>query len=401
MTSSSPAASASPGALERLLATKEVVIACGPGGVGKTTTAAALAATAAARNDGRVLVVTVDPARRLAEALGANGIGNQATRVGAAAFAAAGVRPAGQLWAAMLDTRESWDGLVRRHSPDAATTRRILQNPLYQNIAGRFAQSHEYIAMERLYEIRAEGRYDLVVVDTPPTRRALGFLDAPERMADFFSSALLRWLTVPYRSRLVNLASRPFYQVADRILGTQFLEDVAEFFLLFQTMYTGFVDRARAVSALMREPSTTFMVVTTLEASPIVEAQRFVEALRSRRLHLGLLVANKVLPSSLADPGAAHLAEQLESSAAKLAKETAAALDSPDTDPAALARVLEEVGTSFLRFRHVARREAELLAGLAREHDVTACVPHLTRDVTDVAALLELGSHIFGEEHAD
>jgi anion-transporting ArsA/GET3 family ATPase len=396
------------GALERLLATKEVVIACGPGGVGKTTTAASLAATAAARAAGRVLVVTVDPARRLADALGARAIGNEARRVGADAFRAAGVRPAGELWAAMLDTRESWDGLVRRHSPDAATTLRILENPLYQNIAGRFAESHEYIAMERLYEIRSEGRYDLVVVDTPPTRRALDLLDAPERMAEFFSSRLLRWLIVPYRSRLMNLAARPFYQVADRILGTQFLEDVAEFFMLFQTMYDGFAERAHAVSSLLREPSTTFMVVTTLEATPAAEAQRFVEALRRRRLHLGLLVANKVLPNSLADPAAARLAERLRSASLEVAEAvlatdvaaTAPLLDAAQHDPAGLARVLEEVGESFLRFRHVARREAELLAELSKEHDVTARVPHLARDVTDLAGLLEIGDHLFGQEAA-
>ena len=123
----------------------------------------------------------------------------------------------------MLDTKQSWDDLVRRHAPDAETAVRILENPLYQNISGRFVQSHEYIAMERLYELHSEGSFDLIVVDTPPTRNALDFLEAPERMADFFSSRLLRMLIVPYRSRVVNLASRPFYQVADRILGSQFL----------------------------------------------------------------------------------------------------------------------------------------------------------------------------------
>ena len=125
------------------------------------------------------------------------------------------------------------------HAPDAETREQILANPLYQNISGRFVQSHDYIAMERLYEIHSEGKYDLIVVDTPPTRNALDFLDAPQRMADFFSSRLLRWLIVPYRSRLVNIASKPFYQVADRILGTQFLADISEFFILFQSMYDG------------------------------------------------------------------------------------------------------------------------------------------------------------------
>ena len=220
-----------------LLAAKEIVVACGPGGVGKTTTAAAAAAMAAVEHGGKVLVLTVDPARRLADALGLEGIGNDELRIPDEAFAGAAASPRGELWAAMLDTKETWDDLIRAHAPDAADARQILANPLYQNISGRFVQSHDYIAMERLYEIHSEGDYDLIVVDTPPTRNALDFLDAPQRMADFFSSRLLRWLIVPYRSRLVNVASRPFYQVADRILGTQFLADISEFFILFQTMY--------------------------------------------------------------------------------------------------------------------------------------------------------------------
>ena len=173
----------------------------------------------------------------------------------------------------MLDTKAGWDELVRRHAPDAATRDAILANPLYQNITGRFVHSHDYIAMERLHELHASGRYDLVIVDTPPSRNALDFLDAPARMAEFFGSRLLRWLTVPYRSRLFTAASKPFYQVADRVLGSQFLQDIAEFFILFQSMETGFVARAREVEQLLVDPRTTFVVVTTLEAAPSHEAR--------------------------------------------------------------------------------------------------------------------------------
>src|SRR5438445_239391 len=228
------------GSLEQLLAAKEIAITCGSGGVGKTTAAAAAAAMVAVKQGGKVLVVTVDPAKRLANALGLEGFANTEKRVPAEAFAAAGVTPRGELWAAMLDTKEAWDRLVQRHSPDARTARRILDNPLYQNVSGRFVQSHEYIAMERLYEIHSEGDYDLIVVDTPPTRNALDFLEAPQRMADFFSSRFLRWLTVPYRSRLVNLASRPFYQVAngagDAEQIARVLREVAESFCNFEVV---------------------------------------------------------------------------------------------------------------------------------------------------------------------
>ena len=190
--------------------------------------------------------------------------------------------------------------VVGRARPQACarsrTANQILANPLYRNITRRFAQGHDYIAMERLYELHEEGEYDLLVVDTPPSLNALDLLDAPGRMAEFFSSRLLRWLVVPYRSRLVNFASRPFYQVADRILGSQFLEDLAGFFILFQTMRDGFVARAEAVNRLLRDVRTTFVVVTTLEAVPAVDAEQLIESLRERHLHLGLLVCNKVLP---------------------------------------------------------------------------------------------------------
>ena len=155
----------------------------------------------------------------------------------------------GELWAAMLDTKQSWDALVLRHAPDEETAYKILDNRMYENITARFVQSHDYIAMERLFEIHETGRFDLIIVDTPPTRNALDFLDAPKRMAEFFGGRLLRWLTMPYRvggqrgARMINVASRPFYQMADRLLGSQFLQDIAEFFLNFQSMYSGFVDR--------------------------------------------------------------------------------------------------------------------------------------------------------------
>ena len=167
---SAGAADAEPRArsLEQLLAAKEIVITCGSGGVGKTTTAAAAGAMAATHLGGKVLVLTVDPAKRLATALGLEEFGNVETRVPHELFTAAGVEPRGELWAAMLDTKESWDALVRTHAPDAATREAILANPLYQNIAGKFVQSHDYIAMERLYEIHASGRYDLIIVDTHP-----------------------------------------------------------------------------------------------------------------------------------------------------------------------------------------------------------------------------------------
>ena len=373
----------------QLLAAKDIVIACGPGGVGKTTTAAALAATAVVEQGGRVLVLTVDPARRLADALGLKGIGNDEVRIPDEVFARSAARPRGELWAAMLDMKQSWDDLIRAHAPDEATRHQILANPLYQNISGRFVQSHDYIAMERLYEIHSEGKYDLIVVDTPPTRNALDFLDAPQRMADFFSSRLLRWLIVPYRSRLVNFASKPFYQVADRILGTQFLADISEFFILFQSMYAGFVERADAVTRLLSDRRTTFMVVSTLEATPVREAEFFSAELTARKLHLGAIVLNKVLPEYLRDPAADKLAMSMVGRAAELA-------DGLTDDPVVAGRVVGEVAESFLNFGVVARREAEQQAELKGAPDVLVTVPFYDADIYDIGGLLELGAQVWG-----
>lgn len=378
------------GTLEQLLATKEIVICCGSGGVGKTTTAAALGAMAATHLGGKVLVVTVDPARRLANALGLESFGNVETQVPPEAFTAAGVEPQGELWAAMLDTKQSWDDLVRRHAPDDATRDAILANPLYTNITGRFVQSHDYIAMERLYEIHASGRYDLVIVDTPPTRNAIDFLEAPERMADFFSSRLLRWLTVPYRSRLVNVATKPFYRVADAILGSAFLEDIAEFFMLFQTMYDGFVERARSVQRTLEDKRTTFVVVSTLESAPVREAEFFIDALEAESFHLGAVVLNKVLPSYLLDTKAAKAAKAISADP----EGTAAALP-PLGEPDDVARVLEEVANSYLNFRVVATRESEQRKELAAQPEAIASVPYFDSDIFDLAGLLELGEQLW------
>jgi anion-transporting ArsA/GET3 family ATPase len=380
-----------PTTLESLLAAKEIAIFCGSGGVGKTTTAAAAAAMAAVKLGGKVLVLTVDPAKRLANALGLKGFGNTETRVPAAAFKAAGQpHPRGELWAAMLDTKQSWDSLVRRHAPDAVTAGRILENPLYQNISGRFVQSHEYIAMERLYELHSEGHFDLIVVDTPPTRNAVDFIEAPERMAEFFSSRFLRLLIVPYRSRVVNLATRPFYQVADRILGSQFLQDIAEFFILFQTMYDGFVERSLAVSRLLRDKRTTFVVVSTLEAAPVHEAEYFIEVLTAKKFHLDGLVLNKMLPAYFNDEAASARASVLVDRAPELAAKVAA-MTGDALDPAQVERVLTEVGESFCNFAVVAQREASQRADLSVVPSVVATVPYFETDIYDLAGLLRLG----------
>jgi anion-transporting ArsA/GET3 family ATPase len=392
-----PAASTLPAGLEALMASKEMVLVCGSGGVGKTTLAASLALAAAVEQGGKVLVLTIDPARRLADALGIGKIGNVATRVPDAALRSAGAEPRGELWAAMLDTKAGWDELIRRHAPDQRVRDSVLTNPLYQNITSRFVHSHDYLAMEQLHAVHASGAYDLVIVDTPPSRNALDVLDAPSRMVDFFGSRLLRWLTVPYRSRLFNLASKPFNQIADRVLGSRFLQDIAEFFILFQAMESGFVRRAREVEALLGDPRTTFVVVTTLEAAPAHEAGFLVRELARRQLPVGALIANRVMPSALTSRATATSARRLAAAATgnELSVDVAAALKrssrgSRTADPDLVATVLTTVAESFHDVALVATREAERRAELAALAPQVVDVEALPGDVHDLAGLLAI-----------
>ena len=374
-----------------LLSAKEMVLVVGSGGVGKTTVAAAMAAAAATEIGGRVLVLTVDPAKRLADALGVGEIANEATRVPDAAFADVGIEPRGELWAAMLDTRQGWDELIRHHAPDAAVREAVLANPLYQNLTGRFVHSHDYLAMEKLHELHATGEWDLIIVDTPPSRNALDVLDAPRQMKEFFGSRLLRWLTVPYRSRLFTVASKPFYQIADRVLGSRFLQDIAEFFILFQAMERGFVGHANEVERLLVDHRSTFVVVSTLEAAPSHEAKFLSRELRRRDMHLGAIIANRVMPSSFMAKGSATSARKLTQLAdGDLADAVAAELDA---DVAVTRAVLTEIGSRFHQVAVVATREAERRAELAELSPLLVAAPMLDHDINDVADLLDLAAH--------
>ncbi|MFM2071336.1 MAG: hypothetical protein RLZZ623_1599 [Actinomycetota bacterium] len=376
---------------------------CGSGGTGKTTVAAALGVVAATRLGTRVLVLTVDPARRLATALGLGSLGNTEVQVDPAVLAAADsaasgsptgpIGKHGELWVAMLDTKSGWDELVRRHAPDATVRDQVLANPLYKNITGRFVHSHDYIAMERLHELHASGRYDLLIIDTPPSRNALDLLDAPGRMKEFFASRLLRWLTVPYRSRLFTVASKPFYQVADRVLGSRFLQDIAEFFVLFQTMEKGFVQRADEVEQLLVDPRTAFVVVSTLEAAPAYEAAHLARELERRSMHLGAVVLNRVLPAAFREPAAAKAARRLRTAVdddafvVGVARSAEAAAD-------VTRAVLTEVSERFHDVAVVANREAERRSELERLGALTVAAPNLSREVTDLEALAQLGAYL-------
>jgi anion-transporting ArsA/GET3 family ATPase len=377
-----------PGDLGKRLSSLEVVICCGSGGVGKTTISAALAMAIAAAEDKRVLVLTVDPARRLATALGIKGIGAEPVRIPKARLRRAGIAVDGELEAAMLDMKQAWDRMIERYSPDRATAQRILRNPLYQRITDSFVGSHEYAAIESLYELHDAGEYDCIVIDTPPSRSALDFLEAPARLTDYVGSRLLSLLSgspTRFGFRAMNFAAAPFLRLADRLLGAEVLEEVSEFVQQLQLLYGGVQGRARAVNKLLRSSRTGFVVVTTLEHAPLAEAEFFCAKLRELEMPLRAVVANRVLPDVFREPGAVAAATTLVEDpkiAAWLTQELHARVA---TDTARF------IGETFLRRNALANREARQLSRLNRIGDVPIVrVPLFSEEVAELEGLARI-----------
>jgi anion-transporting ArsA/GET3 family ATPase len=285
-----------PNGVERIVESKDVVICAGSGGVGKTTTSAAIAAGMAARGS-RVAVLTIDPARRLAEALGLPDAGNEECRVPPERLERAGLDGgAGELWAMTLDAKRTFDELVERNAPDAATRDAVLGNPIYRQLSNAVAGSQEYMAMEKLYELHESGRYDLVVLDTPPTRNALDFLDAPNRLARFIDSRSLQFFRASGRAGLglFGRGAGALFSVLKRATGVDLLRDLADFFNAFGGMAEGVRDRAHAVEALLREDRTTFLLVTSPRTAAIADAEHFHGKLVDSGMPFGGVVVNRI-----------------------------------------------------------------------------------------------------------
>lgn len=275
--------------LDQVVADAEIVVVIGPGGVGKTTITAALGCRAAIDHGRRVLVVTVDPARRLADALGLGRLPGSPARVPTG-------EGAGQLWALAVDMSRSWDTLVEAIAKPA-DAKALLANSLYRALTTQFVQSHDYIALDHLCELSDDDRFDLVVIDTPPAGHAIDVLDAPDRMTAFFDSRLLRWLTAPYRSRLAQATARPFLAVAERLLGGQFLARIAELFWLFSQLQPGFVRRARKVKRKLDDPRTEYLVVTTSDPASVAKTEELLDELEARRRSPSVAVHNRAVPA--------------------------------------------------------------------------------------------------------
>ncbi|MGI9557802.1 MAG: ArsA family ATPase [Solirubrobacterales bacterium] len=282
--------------VEELLEGRSVAICAGSGGVGKTTTSAAIAAGMAERGL-KVAVLTIDPAKRLADALGLPELGNVERQVDPELLADAGIDAGeGELWAMMLDSKQTFDDVVRKHAPDEETRDRILSNRIYQQLSSALAGSQEYMAMEKLFELHQEQRYDLLVLDTPPSREALDFLEAPRRLTQFIEGRSLQLFMRPtgFGMKLFGAGTSMMFSVLRRVTGIDLLEDISEFFQAFSGMVGGFRERAMRVNELLADPQTCFLVVCGPQGEPITEAVYFHRKLVEAKLPFGGVIVNKV-----------------------------------------------------------------------------------------------------------
>jgi anion-transporting ArsA/GET3 family ATPase len=375
-----------------LLEGKKVCICAGSGGVGKTTTSAAVAMGMAA--DGKkVAVLTIDPAKRLANSLGLTELGNEERLVDPARFTEHGVEMKGELWAMMLDAKRTFDDLVERHAPDEETRDRILSNRVYQEISNAMAGSQEYMAMEKLYELHQEARYDLLVLDTPPTRHALDFIDAPERMTRFIEGKSLQFFLKPGRlgMRVLGRSGGILFSALKRITGIDLLQDLSEFFQSFGDMAQGFSERAQRVKQLLSSRGTTFLLVSAPERDPIDEAVFFWRRLKEAKLPFAGVVVNKVHPDygikAGKRRGLSHLEAELEQSF--------------DGTPGA-AELAARVAENFERYRVLAERDHANMAMLTdrlRDECIIE-VPYLDEDIHDIGGLALINRYLF-EKQAD
>jgi anion-transporting ArsA/GET3 family ATPase len=291
--------------LEAALAERRICICVGAGGVGKTTTAAAIALGLAASGR-RVALVTIDPSRRLAGALALSELSNEPRLLSAEHLAASGVALRGEVWAMVLDPKRTFDELIDALAGDQRTRDRVFANHIYRELSGAVGGSHEFTAVAKLYELDRSGRYDAIVLDTPPSRNTLDFLRAPQRLMAFLDAPALRLLLAPagFSARLASRAGAPALALIRRLIGVDLLAEIASFFAAIAGLLGGFRERAGAVEALLRDPGTTFVLVSSPEREPIRESIAFAAALRGEGLPIGAVIVNRVRIATTGDPAA-------------------------------------------------------------------------------------------------
>ncbi|MGI8558136.1 MAG: ArsA family ATPase [Solirubrobacteraceae bacterium] len=348
-------------------AAARIHICVGAGGVGKTTTAAALALSLAARGE-RVAVVTIDPAKRLAGALGLRELGGEPHLIDPRRFATQGIELRGELWAMMLDPKRTFDELIGRLAPDERSRDDVLANRVYRELSSAVAGSQEFTAIAKLYELDREGGFDAIVLDTPPSRNALDFLAAPLRLTQFFEGRALRALLAP--GRIMGRGTGIVFSILKRLTGVDLLTDLSAFFLALSGMIDGFNERAAGVDALLRRKDTAFVLITSPEHEPMREALEFALALRSSGLQISRAIVNRVHSSGEAST-----------------RELAGVLEP---------RLVASIASYLEDHAVLAERDRLAIERLRREAPGVALtlVPEMAGDVHDLAGLARVARHL-------
>jgi anion-transporting ArsA/GET3 family ATPase len=394
--------------LATLIEHRRIVVCVGTGGVGKTTVAAALAAEAASCGR-RALVLTIDPARRLADALGVEELGGEPQELPAATCEELGIRGEGRLFAMMLDMKSTFDGLVERFADGPEAKERILDNVIYQHVSDALAGSGEYAAMERVYEMSQRDDFDLIVVDTPPSQHALDFLDAPQRLIEFLDSRIVQLLVHPAFAagrlgfRLFHRASQTVLKLIERLSGVSFIEDLSEFLMAFDVMSEGFRERAGRVRKLLLGPKSGFVLVAGPSREAARSAGEFLKHLEGSGVPMAGVVLNRTRlwpevgdahgpPAALLDdrdlgPEGSLLAESLKSQCGNADEAEAAS------------RAALEVARGYASLTQLDQRNSAPLREHARRSGLfVSLVPELPRDVHDLAGLRQIARHLFRDD---
>lgn len=368
--------------LNDLIEKQELLICCGAGGVGKTTVSAALAIKASLLGK-KVVVLTIDPAKRLADSLGLRALDTEEREISKGQFEKFGLEPKGKLFALMLDTKRTFDKIVERYAPNEESKKSILNNPLYQHLSNMIAGSQEYMAMEKVFELYEKKKYDLLILDTPPTQHALDFLDAPQKMTRAVTESMLKWLLKPSlflgrtSLKILGKGMGRIFKTFDKVIGLEFLKDLSTMLISTAGLLEGFKERAVEVSKLLRSEKTSFLLVTSPLAPTVSEAIFFHQKILEYKLPFAGFIVNRM--------------HQVDSSLkSKTWKK--------EVDSFEVNKIQEEKLVTILEnFIHLAEQDEKSFAALAKKlkkKEKLIAIPALESDVHDLGGLAKVSEYL-------
>jgi len=375
-----------------IIKNKQLVVCCGSGGVGKTTTSAAIALKAAASGK-KTLVITIDPAKRLAQSLGLSQLDNEERMVPREHLKQSGLDPNMQLYATMLDTAASLDSLIKRISANEEQARQILNNKIYRQFTNAIAGSQEYVAMERLFELMNNKNYDLIVLDTPPTKNALDFLNAPNRLASFLDDGIVKWFVKPQsrglKARLFQKGGEVVFKLLGLLAGRTFVQNLMEFFQAFNGLYGGFKDRAEKVSSLLRNDKTVFVLVTSAERNALTEAVFFHDKLISNGIPLQSVIVNRAFsPFETKGLDLVMLKDLLTKNVSKISKRKTDEIKK-------FTEKLLQITSLTDKLNNIAFDNIERLKKNLQSANQILCIPIFAEEIHDMNGLMKMNRYLF------